>query len=127
VLASWKVSAPLGCRSAQVAREAIQCVADFRTRLPQGATIASEPFDVRSNYFLVRSRTPGRHARTRALVERGKGACPRSSGRRWNDAARIGSAPVNWLASPLFISNEHLARLACGTAVAIASSTMGAV
>jgi general secretion pathway protein K len=54
-------------------------VADFRTRLPQGATIASEAgFDVRSNYFLVTvvARQGDTRAQARALLERGKGAWP---------------------------------------------------
>ena len=54
-------------------------VADFRTRLPQGATIQSEAgFDVRSSYFLVTvvARQGDTRAQARALLERGKGAWP---------------------------------------------------
>ena len=54
-------------------------VADFRTRLPQGASIMSEAgFDVGSRYFLVTvvARQGDTRAQARALLERGKGAWP---------------------------------------------------
>jgi len=54
-------------------------VPDFRTRLPQGASIKSEAgFDVGSKYFLVTviARQGDTRAQARALLERGKGAWP---------------------------------------------------
>jgi general secretion pathway protein K len=54
-------------------------VADFRTRLPQGASIMSEAgFDVGSHYFLVTvvARQGDTRAQARALLERGKGVWP---------------------------------------------------
>jgi general secretion pathway protein K len=54
-------------------------VADFRARLPQGASIASEAgFDIGSRYFLVTvlARQGETRAQARALLERGKGAWP---------------------------------------------------
>jgi general secretion pathway protein K len=54
-------------------------VADFRTRLPQGASIGSEAgFDVGSRYFLVTvvARQGDTRAQARALLDRSKGAWP---------------------------------------------------
>ena len=61
------------------AQKPFATIADFRSRLPQGASIASEAtFDVRSQYFIVTviARQGGTRAQARALVDRSKGAWP---------------------------------------------------
>ena len=72
-------AAALSALLASRAQKPFTTIADFRSRLPQGASIASEAaFDVRSQYFIVTviARQGDTRAQARALLDRGKGAWP---------------------------------------------------